>query len=1583
MKSRGVKRFLAIFGACVITVTSTPITTNAAEVSPGVTVEDVAQDEKSEDEKNKATATPSGSGEVKDSATVGENDASKVEATPTVTPNGDGQADDTAEGEDVEAPVPTEKPSGSDNTSTDVPVKKPSVIEDIANSTAGMVPVVPKDKTSVSGNDLVQQPSGEQPAETVEPDVMSTATDTASISTDTTSGKNAYHPIESEFTVQDSGDKVLITAFNPTLSQSYDLVCAPGEINGKPATYGADFINSINGLKKGIIFESGAELVTSTTAANISYVRFDTGAKTTLTSRTFADWKKLSSVVGYGEALVSGGATSVNFDSTFAGCVSLAGIDLNLGGITAEFTETFAGVEDITSINISDAKVNKVYRLNPGAAENTSLFYDAEQKTVKFSNIEFPANDTAYLSHAFTNMPGKLVFNNCTSEGTSLLNFDSSYAESTIFEYDDVYDAASAISFEPGTEYCKSRSDLYISISGAQAASAVNMFAESQLLNVDLAGLITADTKAINGMFKNATVAGLNGVSTWRLGEATADEAFWGTRVYFGKNSYLTKTLIPDIKKMGWSGVTSVNKLFGFEYKGDCPISYAGMDLSGVDCMTVSDSAEYDFISASTNPSTYMFSKDKVYALAASEDFGGKLLVEITVDGGSVSGEDIPTDTRIYTNCATIKVVSVPGDAFISTDVVPGFKLGSYLGGFDGKFYSDKSLTQEVDLESTVEVGSTITLYHGEISDDIECDLVEGSSIDFGNDTGSINITMSDGTTDKLTGGSAVVSARIADASKPSSSMNIPDEVKNLTKSDFFNIDLIANVGGNNKKITELSKAVTVTLPMPADYESGRMMVLNYHEGFDKAPIVLAGTVNKSAGTVTFKTDKFSPYVLMYGEKDGITTTTKNVVVDFSSLSGTDMQSVRDSSGLIVQLYFKYEDGSEVHLQENLKVTNTNVYRYTLEYDVPDQNEHGSKFKEFTNISTLLPCKGKYENVVDLENMTLSFTPVAEDSTETTKYNFAVKVVDNSNAAKTRPETLEVKFTAKYDAYSRDKIVKVNLKGMTGNTANAYVEFPTTVGGKTMTSLDATTTTGNNIGYSSTWDNNAKLFKYILAGATDTDPDPTPGVDPATVAITFVGDVATSRPSSITITLADSKGGNVVTKNLVTAFSPTTSYYADTFQRLVDDTYHVVSVSGIDATKYDVVYSGLNITATYKTNNGTTTNSKRTVTITMEDNNDEAGLRPKSMKVVIANNSGSDSITQEVKVGSDKSFTFDVNVTNANDEYKVKSVSGLPESYKVDIDGLKVTCKYTPEKIQKTYKVVWSGDGDNADKTRPGSVQLTVKNSGSSVQTVTVSEDTNWSANVSLNKHIKGVEASYSLEGADVTNYSKSVDGDTVTYKFTGTLSKDAAAIEANKNGGAGAAGAEGVDKEVTYDIANFDWIDYANRYPDLKKAYGYNKEALYAHYIRYGIGEGRIATFTGKYATVNEDILKAYFPDDYKYKTDMSIVDEEYLIGADKKPSTGVGSSSTTDGNKVTVDSDGNVHTTVKNADGTVTETVTDKDGNIISVSTYKTGDLRLEDMSLLFIALGVLMLISAALIIRVVIKDDKRKKSVLSMIS
>lgn len=46
--------------------------------------------------------------------------------------------------------------------------------------------------------------------------------------------------------------------------------------------------------------------------------------------------------------------------------------------------------------------------------------------------------------------------------------------------------------------------------------------------------------------------------------------------------------------------------------------------------------------------------------------------------------------------------------------------------------------------------------------------------------------------------------------------------------------------------------------------------------------------------------------------------------------------------------------------------------------------------------------------------------------------------------------------------------------------------------------------------------------------------------------------------------------------------------------------------------------------------------------------------------------------------------------------------------------------------------------------------------------------------------------------------------------------------------------------------ISSFDYIAYADKYADLKEAFGYDKTALYTHYVTYGIAEGRSVESSG-----------------------------------------------------------------------------------------------------------------------------------------
>lgn len=515
--------------------------------------------------------------------------------------------------------------------------------------------------------------------------------------------------------------------------------------------------------------------------------------------------------------------------------------------------------------------------------------------------------------------------------------------------------------------------------------------------------------------------------------------------------------------------------------------------------------------------------------------------------------------------------------------------------------------------------------------------------------------------------------------------------------------------------------------------------------------------------------------------------------------------------------------------------------------------------------------------------------------------------------------------------------------------------------------------------------------------------NPTPTSFKRTITCTFIGDQSYYRPQAIVVTIQNNNDGSQILKTI--PMSDRKPYYEVEVEVPTDSNYTIISTDGFSA-NYQLKYDGLAIVATYQSQQSTnpgddeTPNYKYTQNFSLEikDNENEDGSRPKTCTLTVSDGKGNTKDI-EIDISSGKKFTKQIGVPDET-TWTISKVAGFPERYKVSTSGNNATVEYTPEKIEKSITVKFEEDGDNVDQTRPTSIQVYVKNGESTLATVTVDSSNNFSSKVNMNKYREGVEASYSIDCEDIKNYSKSIEGDTITFKFTGTLTKEAQAAEdakkeAEANGtdsvtgattlSADGSSAEGV-AENDMSLENFDWIDYANRYPDLKRAYGYNKEKLYAHYIRYGLAEGRYATFTGKYNSVSEDVLAAYFPDDYKYAvattnsegstTETDGVNTETVSGNSIEVTDSDESSVSentieiaepTDGDTtksedgVVINEDGTTTEKMTSEDGTVTEIIKDSEGNIISTKQYKTGDAR-DAASYMFIMLGVLSLLASA---------------------
>ena len=363
--------------------------------------------------------------------------------------------------------------------------------------------------------------------------------------------------------------------------------------------------------------------------------------------------------------------------------------------------------------------------------------------------------------------------------------------------------------------------------------------------------------------------------------------------------------------------------------------------------------------------------------------------------------------------------------------------------------------------------------------------------------------------------------------------------------------------------------------------------------------------------------------------------------------------------------------------------------------------------------------------------------------------------------------------------------------------------------------------------------------------------------------------------------------------------------------------------------------------------------------LVFDDEENISGFRPEELKVVLES-SGDETVEDKItylKYTDDKEFTIKINVPADEESWEIKSVEGInKDKYKTEIKDLTATFTYEVEKFEKTVIVKWVGDGDNVDKTRPSSIKIRLYSGSSVFDTTEDLKAESWKAIIKCPRYVGGQEAAYTLSTPDLEDYSKSIVGDIITFTYTGELTQPIKDKEEAKETGVDKDTEKDKDKETTdkdkettekeegtteevkepdYSIENFDWIDYANRYPDVFKAFGYDKELLYHHYIYNGMREGRYASFTGKYNSISQEVLEKYTPTSASDSETDNTIDPNGNTMKEEVESMGTIS-------KVETNEDGTSTVVTTNPDGTKTETKYDKEGNVISTQTYKTGDNR-----------------------------------------
>ena len=172
------------------------------------------------------------------------------------------------------------------------------------------------------------------------------------------------------------------------------------------------------------------------------------------------------------------------------------------------------------------------------------------------------------------------------------------------------------------------------------------------------------------------------------------------------------------------------------------------------------------------------------------------------------------------------------------------------------------------------------------------------------------------------------------------------------------------------------------------------------------------------------------------------------------------------------------------------------------------------------------------------------------------------------------------------------------------------------------------------------------------------------------------------------------------------------------------------------------------------------------------DSNNQDGIRPQSIEVLLKNGADVVDRTSINGTGNEWNYTFNnvlkykngVEVAYTVDETDIRA------EYTKNIQGLTITNSYTPQTKSITVEKIWE-DSQNQDGIRPNQIVVKLlKNGVDTTQRVTISEDAQgkWIGTFSnLPVYESGVEIAYTVEEEPVDGYVPSVSNFIITNTHT------------------------------------------------------------------------------------------------------------------------------------------------------------------------------------------------------------------------
>lgn len=272
---------------------------------------------------------------------------------------------------------------------------------------------------------------------------------------------------------------------------------------------------------------------------------------------------------------------------------------------------------------------------------------------------------------------------------------------------------------------------------------------------------------------------------------------------------------------------------------------------------------------------------------------------------------------------------------------------------------------------------------------------------------------------------------------------------------------------------------------------------------------------------------------------------------------------------------------------------------------------------------------------------------------------------------------------------------------------------------------------------------------------------------PATVDVTIVkkwdddNDRDGMRPESVDIVLNGSDGklytGTLSTENGYTCVFQSVPKYHDG-GTLINYTIAEEKIPGYTTTIAKDA-SGYKFTLTNAKTIDTVT---KTVSKVWDDNNNQDGLRPTAITVILTGDDGSRRV-KSVTAAENWTVTFENLPKNKNHgqniQYTVSEafVSGYTEAITQNGDNYTITNTHTPASSEFFVTKIWKDNGNN-DGMRPDEITVTAHGSDGRSYTEKLNADNQWSVMFSnLPKYADGKVIEYSLTEESVPGYTSSI----------------------------------------------------------------------------------------------------------------------------------------------------------------------------------------------------------------------------------